>query len=80
MLTTAQGIYHDGIVELDERPDNIIRGRVVVLFLENSPVEGKTIDSTSAAERIAALRAWLSSLPPVPPVPLDTLDREQLYK
>lgn len=78
MLTTAQGIYHDGIVELDERPDDIVRGRVVVTFLESSPASPSA--SASAAERIAALRDWLPTLPPVPLVPLDTLDREQIYK
>jgi len=80
MVTTAQGIYHDGIVELDEKPDNILRGRVVVMFLENTQTEAESSDPASAAERIAVLRAWLPTLPPVPSVPLETLDREQLYK
>ena len=32
-----------------------------------------------AAERVRALRAWIDSLPPVPPVPLEALDRSALY-
>ncbi len=32
-----------------------------------------------AAERVRAFRAWIDSLPPVPPVSLDALDRSALY-
>jgi len=79
MLITAQGIYHDGIVELSDKPDNIVSGRVVVTFLDNK-TEGNASVSVNASERIAALRAWLPTLPEVPLVPLEALDRELIYK
>ncbi len=80
MLITAQGIYHDGIVELGNKPDNIVCGRVVVMFLDNDKTASSEGVSANAAERIAALRAWLPTLPEVPLVPLEALDRELLYK
>ncbi len=33
MLTAVRGNYHDGIVELDERPIGVERARVVVTFI-----------------------------------------------
>ena len=33
MLTTVEGVYKDGHVELAERPDGIAEGRVLVTFL-----------------------------------------------
>jgi hypothetical protein len=74
MLKTAQGVYHDGIVELDDKPDDLVSGRVIVMFLENVKAE------TNAAERIANLRAWLPTLPDVPYIPLEALDRGQLSR
>jgi len=35
--------------------------------------------ATDSAERVRALRAWIDSLPTVPHVPLETLDRGELY-
>ncbi|TAL50059.1 MAG: hypothetical protein EPN89_05305 [Methylovulum sp.] len=80
MLITAQGIYHDGIVELSDKPDSIVSGRVVVTFLDNDKTEGVASVSVNALERIAALRAWLPTLPEVPLIPLEALDRGLLYK
>ncbi len=80
MLITAQGIYHDGIIELGDKPDNIVSGRVMVTFLDTNQTEPSVSVPANAAERIAALRAWLPTLPEVPLIPLEALDREQLYK
>jgi hypothetical protein len=44
------------------------------MFLENVKAE------TNAAERIANLRAWLPTLPDVPYIPLEALDRGQLSR
>ena len=79
MLNATQGTYHDGIVELDEKPDNIISGRVVVTFLENNATKQANF-STNAEQQIANLREWLATLPDVAHVPLEALDREQLYR
>lgn len=35
--------------------------------------------TTDPAERVRALRAWIDSLPTVPHVPLEALDRGELY-
>jgi hypothetical protein len=43
MLTTVQGIYRNGQIELVENPNNLLEGtRVIVTFLET-----KTIDLSS---------------------------------
>lgn len=80
MFVTAQGVYHDGIVELGDKPDNIVSGRVVVMFLDNDKTEVSPNIPTNTTEQIAALRTWLQTLPEVPLVPLAALDREQIYK
>ena len=35
MLTTVEGIYRDGKIELTETPPGVSEGRVLVTFLEN---------------------------------------------
>ena len=42
---------------------------------------GRPVDAVpeGAAERVRTFRAWIDSLPPVPPAPLDRLDRSALY-
>jgi hypothetical protein len=42
-------------------------------------VEAPTTAAGDPAARVLALRAWLDSLPPVPPIPLEALDRGNLY-
>jgi len=41
--------------------------------------ELKQTMATDPAERVRALRAWIDSLPTVPHVPLEALDRGELY-
>lgn len=48
----------------------------MVTFLDNDKTAGVASVSVNAPERIAALRAWLPTLPEVPLVPLEALDRE----
>lgn len=74
MPITAQGNYHDGIVELEDKPADIVSGRVVIMFLEGHQAK------SNASEQIAKLRAWLTTLPDVPSIPLEALDRGQLYE
>lgn len=60
MLTTVEGIYHDGKIELSETPINIREGtHVIVTFLTSIHVDlrSRGINKTQAAE----LRARLST-------------------
>jgi prevent-host-death family protein len=42
--------------------------------------ENKVDATEKAAAKMVALRDWLATLPNVPPVPLQALDREELYR
>jgi hypothetical protein len=36
MLTTVKGVYEDGVILLDEKPEGKKRAKVIVTFLEDS--------------------------------------------
>lgn len=58
MLTSIQGVYRKGKVELAETPVNIDdETRVIVTFLEPGPIDlrARGIDETTAAELRAQL-------------------------
>lgn len=60
MLTTVEGVYRDGKIELVEQPPNVHNEtRVIVTFLESGQVDlaSRGIDQAQAAE----LRARLST-------------------
>lgn len=42
MLTTIQGRYHHGVIQLDELPPNLSESRVIVTFLVDQPVTTKS--------------------------------------
>ncbi len=59
MLTTVEGTYRDGKIELTEKPEAIAEARVIVTFLTDD-----SIDLTArgiSQEQAAELRARLSS-------------------
>jgi len=58
MLTTVQGIYRNGKVELSEQPSDVRdETRVIVTFLEPGPIDlrARGIDESQAAEWRARL-------------------------
>lgn len=88
MLTTVEGVFRDGRIELGETPENIQEARVIVTFLETTTVqppsdraapEHHPLPDKTAAERLRAFRVLVASLPEAPAVPLAALDRENLY-
>ena len=60
MLTTVEGIYQDGKVELLEIPRDVNKARVIVTFLP--PNQGRSQPPRFTAEELADLRgkfaAW----------------------
>jgi hypothetical protein len=78
MLTTVEGIFRDGHVELREMPENIQEARVIVTFLGATHVPDAAL--ATAEERVRAFRSLVASLPEAPAVPLSALDREDLYR
>ena len=76
MLTTVEGVFKHGHVELRETPENIREARVIVTFLAARPEDelGTPPPGTPEA-RVLAFRSMVASLPEAPAVPLDALDR-----
>lgn len=61
MLTTVEGIYRDGKIELVEQPPHVHNeARVIVTFLESGQVDlaSRGIDQAQAAELRARLGAF----------------------
>jgi hypothetical protein len=61
MLTTVEGVFREGRIELREEPPDVERARVIVTFLPESPDSGAASDrSASEANRrmLALLQAW----------------------
>ena len=61
MLTSIKGVYRGGRVELEEQPNNMRdKTRVIVTFLESSPVDlqARGIDEAHAADLRARLATF----------------------
>lgn len=75
MLTTIEGTYENGRVELRETPSHIDRARVIVTFLPDAVAP----EAASAADRWQAFRQWVASAAPSDDVPDRAFDRGDLY-
>ncbi len=61
MLTSIQGIYHNGKIELIEKPDNVLDNtRVIVTFLESGQIDlrKRGMDQKQVAELRAAFATF----------------------
>jgi len=60
MLTSVEGIYRDGRVELLETPEGIDEARVIITFLPagNVDLRERGIDESQAADLRARLRTF----------------------
>jgi hypothetical protein len=60
MLTSVQGVYRKGKIELEQKPENVSdETRVIVTFLDSSPVNLRKRGISKAQAK--ALRAQLES-------------------
>jgi hypothetical protein len=60
MLTTVEGWYENGRVELAERPAGVERAKVYVTFVVDTPVP--TVRASPEAAHAEAVDQWLASL------------------
>ena len=60
MLRTVEGIYHNGEIELLEKPTGIDEAHVIVTFLPNGMVDlaARGIDEAQATDLRARLRTF----------------------
>jgi hypothetical protein len=55
-------------------PEDFPKGEAEIIVLHQEE------PTPSAQEKIKALHAWIASLPPAAPVPMEALDRGELYR
>jgi len=60
-------------------PNDIPEGDVEVIILSDRDPEINTANSNSN-ELISRLDEWINQIPPVPHIPLSSIDRGELYK
>lgn len=60
MITSVEGTFRDGRVELDEIPPNVKEARVIITFLPEptSGRRGPNLSAREAADLRARLTAW----------------------
>jgi hypothetical protein len=87
-------IQADGLICLPELYKNWFGKKAKLILLESEAAENTAFaifsqldlgegDETlvsSAQVKTVALRKWLAALPDVPTIPLESLDREELYR
>jgi hypothetical protein len=79
MLTTVEGVFKNGHIELREMPAKIREARVIVTFLtERTEDEPGASQASTPEARVRAFRSFVASLPEAPAVPLDALDPDRL--
>lgn len=76
-LTTIEGRYTDGKIELDEQPRNIGKARVIVTFIEDETDQAQQEQERkeSIAKMVATMRSGIGSKTGGPYY----TDREELY-
>lgn len=60
MPQTVEALYHDGIVELKQKPSGIQRAKALVIFLdpEETP-ERNTVDLDKVKKKKSAVDKWI---------------------
>ncbi len=60
MPKTVEAIYHDGVVELKQKPAGIRKSRALVIFLDVEEVEqSHAVDLEKVRERKSAVDKWI---------------------
>ncbi len=60
MPQTVEALYHDGIVELLQRPAGILRSKALVVFLETEkPEKRHAVDLAKVARKKSSVDKWV---------------------
>ena len=65
MLPSVEAWYHDGNIEMREKPEGIREARIIITFVEIS--KGSELESEKIKTRMRALENLRSMLSDVPP-------------
>lgn len=59
MPRTVEAVYHDGIVELKQKPAGIRRAKALVIFLDEEPEERRTVDLDRVRKAKSSVDRWI---------------------
>ena len=60
MPQTVEAVYHDGIVELKQKPTGIRRAKALVIFLDAEEAEGRhAVDLEKVRRRKSSVDKWI---------------------
>ena len=60
MPQTVEAFYHDGIVELKQKPEGIRRAKALVIFLDAERVEkSHAVDLAKVSRRKSSVDKWI---------------------
>ena len=63
MLQTVEAIYHDGVVELKQKPAGIQKAKALVIFLDpDEPREHRAVDWDRVRTRKSSVDKWIGIL------------------
>jgi hypothetical protein len=67
MPRTVEAFYHDGIVELKEKPAGIHRARALVVFLDEEAEERRAVDLDKVKKTRSSVDRWIGVIEGVEP-------------
>jgi hypothetical protein len=63
MPQTVEAVYHDGVVELKEKPKGIERAKALVIFLDSEePMQPRSIDWSQVRNSRSSVDKWIGIL------------------
>lgn len=63
MPQTVEAVYHDGVVELKEKPKGIEKAKALVIFLDSEePKERHAIDWSQVRNSKSSVEKWIGIL------------------
>lgn len=59
MPRTVEAVYHDGIVELKQKPVGIRRAKALVIFLDEESEERRAVDLDKVRKARSSVDQWI---------------------
>lgn len=59
MPRTVEAVYHDGIVELKQKPVGIRRAKALVIFLDEETEERRAVDLDKVRKTKSSVDRWI---------------------
>lgn len=59
MPRTVEAVYHDGIVELKQKPAGIRRAKALVIFLDEEAEERRAVDLDRVRKAKSSVDRWI---------------------